>query len=43
MKNQPESHTYLQFARANASPKIAKEYVLSTHRKKDNAAKMKVK
>jgi len=29
--SQPESHTHLQFARANACPKIAKEYVLPTH------------
>ena len=26
-----KSHTHLQFAQANATPKIAKEYVLSTH------------
>jgi len=27
-KYQPENHTHLQFARANAWPKIAKEHIL---------------
>jgi len=34
LNSRPESHTHLQFARANAKSKIAKEYVLPTYRKK---------
>jgi len=30
MKANAQSHTHLQFASANATPKIAKEYVLPT-------------
>nr|AOE12688.1 hypothetical protein [uncultured bacterium] len=30
MKAKAQSHTHLQFATANATPKIAKEYVLPT-------------
>jgi len=35
----PKSHTHLQFTRANAYPKIAKEYALPTHRKEQNGSK----
>lgn len=31
MKANAQSHTHSQFATANATPKIAKEYVLPTH------------
>jgi hypothetical protein len=32
-KAEAHSHTHSQFAKANATPKIAKEYVLPTHKK----------